>query len=51
LDSQSYGVTRGTGVLEKRNGKWLVTQYHLTIPLPNELVDDVVKQIQATAQH
>ncbi|OFC71526.1 nuclear transport factor 2 family protein [Alteromonas confluentis] len=51
LDSQSYGVTRGTGVLEKRDGKWLVTQYHLTIPLPNELVDDVVKQIQATAQH
>lgn len=48
LDSQSYGVTRGTGVLELTNGKWLITQYHLTIPLPNELVDDVVKQIQAT---
>lgn len=47
LDSQSYGVTRGTGVLEQINGKWLITQYHLTIPLPNELVDDVVKQIKA----
>ena len=47
LDSQSYGVTRGTGVLELRDGKWLITQYHLTIPLPNELVDDVVKQIKA----
>lgn len=47
LDSQSYGVTRGTGVLEQINGKWQITQYHLTIPLPNELVDDVVKQIKA----
>ena len=46
LDSKSYGVCRGTGVLRKINGHWRISQYHLTIPVPNELAPSVVKQIR-----
>ncbi|GAC21744.1 nuclear transport factor 2 family protein [Paraglaciecola arctica] len=46
LDSQSYGECRGTGVLELTENGWKISQYHLTIPLPNGLAKDVVKQIQ-----
>jgi len=46
LDSQSYGECRGTGVLELTENGWKISQYHLTIPLPNELAKSVVKQIQ-----
>ena len=46
LDSQSYGECRGTGVLELTENGWKISQYHLTIPLPNGLAKDVVKQIK-----
>jgi hypothetical protein len=46
LFNKSLGNTRGSGVLEKQNGKWLITQYHLTVPIPNEIVDDVALQIK-----
>jgi ketosteroid isomerase-like protein len=47
LDSQSYGVTRGTGVLVREGGGWKVAQYHLTIPVPNALAREVVDMIRA----
>lgn len=47
LDSASYGECRGSGVLEKIDGKWKVQQYNLSIPLPNDLAKDVVAQIRA----
>lgn len=31
------GVARGTGVLVKDGDKWLITQYNLSFPFPNEL--------------
>ena len=46
LDNQSYGVCRGTGVLRKVGGAWRISQYHLTIPVPNELAAQVVKMIR-----
>lgn len=47
LVNESYGLCRGTGVLELRDGRWLITQYNLSIPVPNNIVKDVVKQIRA----
>lgn len=47
LDSASYGECRGTGVLQLRDGRWLIEQYHLTIPIPNELAKEVVGRIRA----
>tara|TARA_Y100001937_G_scaffold72984_1_gene99258 strand:- start:505 stop:990 length:486 start_codon:yes stop_codon:yes gene_type:complete len=46
LDNESLGETRGTGVLIKEGAKWKVTQYHLTIPIPNALADSVANQIK-----
>lgn len=46
LHNDSYGQTRGTGVLVKQEGRWKVAQYHLTIPIPNELATEVVEMIR-----
>jgi hypothetical protein len=46
LENQSYGTTRGTGVLVRTAGGWKIVQYHLTIPLPNDLARDVVQMIR-----
>jgi hypothetical protein len=46
LDNSAYGVCRGSGVLRKEAGTWLICQYHLTIPVPNELAGTIVKIIK-----
>lgn len=46
LDSASYGDTRGSGVLRHIAGEWKIAQYNLTIPIPNELADEVVAKIR-----
>ncbi|HEY0590971.1 MAG TPA: nuclear transport factor 2 family protein [Thermoanaerobaculia bacterium] len=46
LDNDAYGVCRGTGVLVRDGGSWKIAQYHLTIPVPNEIAKDVVKMIR-----
>jgi len=46
LDNASLGRCRGTGVLRRVDGQWKIEQYHLTIPVPNELADQVVKMIR-----
>lgn len=46
LENDAYGTTRGTGVLMKVDGDWKIAQYHLTIPIPNEIAKDVVKMIR-----
>lgn len=46
LDNEHYGETRGTGVLRLVGGEWKIAQYHLTIPVPNELADTVVQMIR-----
>jgi hypothetical protein len=47
LDNAALGRCRGTGVLRRVGGAWKIEQYHLTIPVPNALADEVVKRIRA----
>lgn len=47
LENDHLGVTRGSGVLRKIDGQWKISQYNLSIPLPNDLVDQVVPMIRA----
>ncbi|MCK5940917.1 MAG: nuclear transport factor 2 family protein [Planctomycetes bacterium] len=47
LDNASYGECRGTGVLVRRDGAWVLQQYNLTVPVPNDLMADVARQIRA----
>lgn len=49
LDSQSYGVARGSGVLVRVDGNWKIAQYHLTYPIPNELSKKFTDEIKALA--
>lgn len=46
LDNDSYGETRGTGVLIKTTNGWKIAQYHLTIPIPNSLTQEIIKIIE-----
>ena len=48
LDNKSYGTTRGTGVLTYIDNKgWLISQYHLTIPIPNKFAAEMSGKIKA----
>lgn len=40
------GRTRGSGVLERQNGVWKITQYNLTITVPNDDMDAVIELLQ-----
>lgn len=41
LETKNLGPARGTGVLVLRNGRWLITQYNLSIVIPNERFKEV----------
>ena len=45
--NERFGDTRGSGVLIKRDDGWKVSQYHLTLPVPNDLLLKVVEMIEA----
>ncbi len=47
LENPKYGTCRGSGVLVKEGKDWKISQYHLTIPVPNELVDGLVKMMKS----
>jgi hypothetical protein len=47
LDSESYGTSRGTGVMVLEEGQWKVAQYALTFPIPNDLAHGFTEQIKA----
>lgn len=50
LDSQSYGTSRGTGVLVRDEaGRWRIALYALTFPVPNALAGDFAARIRAHA--
>ena len=50
LDSESYGTSRGTGVLVRgEDGRWRVALYALTFPVPNALARDMTARIRAAA--
>lgn len=46
LDNATLGECRGTGVLRKVGGEWKIEQYHLTIPVPNALAEDLAKRVR-----
>ncbi|WP_057830405.1 nuclear transport factor 2 family protein [Colwellia sp. TT2012] len=50
LLSESYGTCRGSGVLIKTEQGWKISQYNLSIPMPNGLAKALVKQIKAFEQ-
>ncbi len=45
LDTPNLGPARGSGVLVKQEESWKIAHYNLSIPIPNAIVDTVVKQI------
>lgn len=49
LDHERFGACRGSGVLVKEDDVWRITQYNLTVPVPNGLLEDVVRQIRQSA--
>lgn len=47
LDSESYGTSRGTGVLALKGSAWRISQYALTFPIPNDLAKGMTAEIRA----
>ncbi|MEE9392393.1 MAG: nuclear transport factor 2 family protein [Planctomycetota bacterium] len=47
LGHRKLGICRGSGTLIKREGKWLLLQYNLSFPVPNEIIGGVARQIIA----
>jgi phosphohistidine phosphatase SixA len=47
LGNASYGLCRGTGALRRIDGRWRITLYDLTVPVPNDLMGAVVRRIKA----
>lgn len=47
LDNDSYGLTRGSGVVRLTSTGWKIEQYVLSIPVPNDRAKAVVALIEA----
>ena len=47
LQSDRFGVVRSSGVVIREDHRWKIAQYHLTVPVPNDLMDQVVAMIRA----
>jgi ketosteroid isomerase-like protein len=47
LINEAYGLCRGVGVVIKTTDGWKISQYNLSIPLPNEIANDLIKQIKS----
>lgn len=39
------GVCRGSGILVKTSNGWKIQQYHLSVTVPNEIIDDFIKLV------
>lgn len=48
LDTPNLGPSRGTGVLIWTEKGWKIDHYNLTIPIPNELIDEFIPKIDST---
>ena len=46
LDTPNLGPSRGSGVLVRENDQWRIAQYNLSVPIPNDLMDDFKKRIE-----
>ena len=47
LANEGLGECRGSGVLVLEEGRWKIAQYNLTIPIPNDLAQEVVEKIRS----
>ncbi len=47
LNTPNLGPCRGTGVLTHTTEGWRIAHYNLTVPVPNEIVRDVMQQIDS----
>lgn len=50
LVNNFYGECRGSGLLINKNGKWLILQYNLSIPVPNNLSKTITTLIKQQAE-
>lgn len=50
LDTPNMGPCRGSGALLSTPAGWRIAQYNLSIPIPNELTDEVTKKIAESAR-
>jgi ketosteroid isomerase-like protein len=41
------GTCRGSGILVRNAGGWKISQYHLSVTVPNEIIDDFIKLVDA----
>jgi hypothetical protein len=48
LQNAHLGTCRGSGVLVRTGEGWKISQYNLSIPIPNDLADDFAKRIEAS---
>ena len=46
LETPNLGPCRGSGVLIATQAGWKIAQYNLSIPVPNDLVDEFKKRIE-----
>ena len=50
LVNEQYGEVRGTGALILENETWKIVQYHLTLPVPNDLLMTLVEMINSQSE-
>ncbi|MGE3334883.1 MAG: nuclear transport factor 2 family protein [Rhodospirillaceae bacterium] len=50
LKNEDFGLTRGTGVLMKIEGEWRIEQYSLSLPIPNDAIYQIGKEIKSADQ-
>jgi ketosteroid isomerase-like protein len=46
VHNEKYGECRGTGALRKIDDVWYLSQYNLTIPVPNDLAPELMRLIK-----
>lgn len=46
LDTKNLGPARGTGVAVLEGEEWKIAQYHLCVPIPNDVFEKVKKIIE-----
>jgi ketosteroid isomerase-like protein len=46
LNNKTYGNCRGTGVLVKTKQGWKISQYNLSVPIPNAISTNIVRKIK-----
>ena len=50
LHNERFGDVRGTGALILEEDTWRIVQYHLTLPVPNDLIGKLVEMISEQSE-